>query len=129
MTPTQETGLSVLAVDDEIPAVEQMKWLLEADPLVATVATATNVAEAKEVLDRQRIDVVLLDIHMPGPTGMDLARELRRKDTGDVPHVIFVTADDRPEVHAFELDALYYLLKHVRKASIQDSLTITSSSV
>lgn len=129
MTPAQEAGLSVLAVDDEKPAVEQMKWLLEADPLVATVATATNVAEAKEVLDRQRIDVVLLDIHMPGPTGMDLARELRRKDTGDVPHVIFVTADARPAVHAFELDALDYLLKPVRPARLHDALRKTLSRV
>src|SRR5690625_5333164 len=112
MTPTQETGLSVLAVDDEIPAVEQMKWLLEADPLVATVTTATNVAEAQEVLARQRIDVVLLDIHMPGPTGRDLARQLRQKDTGDVPHVIFVTADYRPEVSACELDTIEFLVNH-----------------
>ena len=80
MTPSAERGLRVLTVDDELPAVQQMQWLLEADPLVGEVHTATDVAQAKEVLRRHRIDVVLLDIHMPGPTGMDLARELRRQE-------------------------------------------------
>ncbi len=129
MSPTQDQGLRVLTVDDELPAVEQMKWLLEADPLVGAVHTATNVAEAKHVMTRHRIDVVLLDIHMPGPTGMDLAHELRRQDTGDVPHVIFVTADARPAVHAFELDALDYLLKPVRPARLHEALRKTLSRV
>ena len=129
MSPNQDVGLCVLAVDDEVPAVAQMKWLLEADPLVGLVHTAISVAEAKHVMSRHRIDVVLLDIHMPGPTGMDLAHELRRQDNGDVPHVIFVTADARPAVHAFELDALDYLLKPVRPARLHEALRKTLSRV
>lgn len=129
MSPNQDVGLRVLAVDDEVPAVEQMQWLLEADPLVGVVYTATSVAEAKQVMSRYRIDVVLLDIHMPGPTGMDLAHELRRQEHGEVPHVIFVTADARPAVHAFELDALDYLLKPVRPARLHEALRKTLSRV
>lgn len=129
MSPHSHSGLVVLTVDDELPAVEQMKWLLEADPLVESVHTATSVAAAKTVLDRHRVDVVLLDIHMPGPTGMDLAHELRRQDHGDVPHVIFVTADARPAVHAFELDALDYLLKPVRPARLHEALRKTLNRV
>src|SRR5699024_12602031 len=106
MSPNQDVGLRVLAVDDEVPAVEQMQWLLEADPLVGVVYTATSVAEAKQVMSRYRIDVVLLDIHLIGPTGMDLANELRRQDHAGVPHVICVTADARPAVHAYVSDAL-----------------------
>src|SRR5699024_9816057 len=102
---TKSQGLQVLAVDDEVPAVEQMRWLLEADPLVAEVHTAPNVAEAKPVVLKHIIDFVLLDIHMPAPTGMDLAHQLRRSQETLYPHVIFVTPDARPAVHAFELSA------------------------
>ena len=50
MTGSKQRALHVLAVDDEQPAVEQMRWLLEADPLVANVETATSVAQAKDLL-------------------------------------------------------------------------------
>jgi len=129
MTDSQRRGLHVLAVDDEEPAVQQMRWLLEADPLVADVETAISVAEAKDVLRRRRIDVVLLDIHMPGTNGMELARELHRQDGAETPHVVFVTADARPAVHAFELDALDYLLKPVRPARLHDALRKTLNRV
>lgn len=124
-----EAKLNVLTVDDELPAVEQMRWLLEADPLVASVHTATNVAEAKSVLAEHQLDVVLLDIHMPGPSGMDLARELRHSTSQDSVHVIFVTADARPAVHAFELEALDYLLKPVRSARLHEALRKTLTRV
>ena len=129
MTTSGDHGLHVLTVDDELPAVEQMRWLLEADPLVSQVHTATDVAQAKDVLRRHRIDVVLLDIHMPGPTGMDLAHELRRQDTVEAPHIVFVTADARPAVYAFELDALDYLLKPVRPARLHEALRKTLNRV
>ena len=125
MTDSQRRGLHVLAVDDEEPAVQQMRWLLEADPLVADVETATSVAEATDVLRRRSIDVVLLDIHMPGTNGMELARELHRQDSAETPHVVFVTADARPAAHAFELDSLDYLLKPVRPARLHDALRKT----
>lgn len=129
MTAAEKPGLHVLTVDDELPAVEQMQWLLEADPLVAQVYTATDVAQAREVLREHRIDVVLLDIHMPGTTGMELAHELRQQDSADTPHVVFVTADARPAVHAFELDALDYLLKPVRPARLHEALSKTLTRV
>src|SRR5699024_110052 len=115
-------GLQVLAVDDEVPAVEQMRWLLEVDPLVSAVQTATNVAEARHILAEGNIDVVLLDIHMPGPTGVDLAPEPRRANTGRTPPIVCVPPDARPAVHAFELAALDYLLKPVRPARLHEAL-------
>lgn len=129
MTGSKQRALHVLAVDDEQPAVEQMRWLLEADPLVANVETATSVVQAKDLLRQHRIDVVLLDIHMPGTNGMELAHELHTRDATDTPHVVFVTADARPAVHAFELDALDYLLKPVRPARLHDALRKTLNRV
>src|SRR5699024_684010 len=129
MTDSQRRGLHVLAVDDEEPAVQQMRWLLEADPLVADVETAISVAEANDVLRRRRIDVVLLDIHMPGTNGMELAPEQHRQDSSETPHVVFVTPDSRPTVHAFGLDALYYFPKPLRPARPHDALGNTRNRV
>src|SRR5699024_2067750 len=126
---TDPQRLHVLGVDDEVPAVEQRRWLLEADPLVVEVHTAVKDAGARAVVAEHNIDVVLLDIHMPGPTGMDLAHELRRDQESLIPHVIFVTADARPAVHAFELSALDYLLKPVRPARLHEALRKTLTRV
>lgn len=119
--PAQERSLRVLVVDDEPPAVAQMQWLLEADPQVAAVHTASNAAQARHQLDTRRIDVVLLDIHMPGPSGLSLARELHG-DRDGAPQIIFVTADAAPAVEAFELAARDYLLKPVRAARLSEAL-------
>src|SRR5699024_12789375 len=93
---TDPQRLHVLAVDDEVPAVEQMRWLLEADPLVVEGRTALNGAEAKADLAEHHVDVVRVDIHMPGPTGMGPADELRRDQESLIPHGLSVTAGTRP---------------------------------
>lgn len=112
--------LQVLAVDDEGPALTQMSWLLEANPLVGKIFTAQNVPQAKHVLDTQKVDVVLLDIHMPGQSGLEMARELNQ--AAESLRVIFVTADAQPAVEAFELEVLDYLLKPVRSARLNEAL-------
>ncbi|OSM43533.1 LytR/AlgR family response regulator transcription factor [Nesterenkonia sp. PF2B19] len=123
----QERALRVLVVDDEPPAVAQMQWLLEADPQVGEIHTASNAAQAKHQLDTRRIDVVLLDIHMPGPSGLALARELPGDDAA--PQIIFVTADAAPAVEAFELAARDYLLKPVRAARLAEALRRASDAL
>lgn len=119
--------MEVLVVDDEPPAVAQMEWLLSSDPQVRRVHTASNAAQAKHVLDTEKIDVVLLDIHMPGQSGMDLARELQSREAharlgGDGAQIIFITADSQPAVEAFELQARDYLLKPVRQSRLSEAL-------
>lgn len=108
--------LNVLVVDDEPLAVSQMRWLLEAEPQAAEVLAADSARSAEMILETEPIDVVLLDIHMPGTNGLDFARGLR-----GVP-VIFVTADARPAVEAFELNACDYLLKPVRARRLSEAL-------
>ncbi|MDZ5076167.1 LytTR family DNA-binding domain-containing protein [Nesterenkonia sp. HG001] len=114
-------ALRVLVVDDEPPAVAQMHWLLEADPQVGAVCTASNVAQARHQLDTREVDVILLDVHMPGPSGLAMARELRTSGE-QWPQIIFVTADAGPAVEAFELAARDYLLKPVRAARLSEAL-------
>eukprot|EP01034_Spumella_vulgaris_P029795 gene29795-36898_t len=67
-----------------------------------------------------KLDVVLLDVHMPGIDGIEVARALRER--ADAPAVVFVTAHAAHAVTAFELDAVDYLTKPVRRERLQQAL-------
>jgi two-component system response regulator AlgR len=81
---------------------------------------AANATQALEYLLRHQVDVVLLDIHMPGADGLTLARTLRTM--AHPPAVVFVTAHAEHAVHAFELEAIDYLTKPVRLERLQIAL-------
>lgn len=102
-------GLCVLAVDDELPALAELEFLLSADPLVAQVRTAGDATEALRLFDRERIDAVFVDIRMPGLSGLDLVRTLTH--FADPPSVVMVTAYEDAAVDAFALRVVDYLLK------------------
>lgn len=109
---TAPAPLSVLIADDERPALDALAILLAADPRVGPVLRADGAAEALRVLAAEPVDAALLDIHMPGLSGLDLARALGRFERR--PAVVFVTADEERALEAFELAAVDYLLKPVR---------------
>ncbi|HEX6156490.1 MAG TPA: LytTR family DNA-binding domain-containing protein [Burkholderiales bacterium] len=107
--------LKVFIADDEEPARERLKTLLEdIAPQLPTkvVGEARNGMEAIERLPPSGAQVLLLDIQMPGMGGLEVARHLARLEPPL--RIIFVTAHDRHAVEAFELNALDYLLKPVR---------------
>jgi len=112
--------LRVLAVDDEPPALDELAYLLRADPRVARVHTASDVADALRVLRDNDVDVVFLDIRMPGLDGMELARVLGRFATP--PAVVFVTAYDDRAAEAFDLGVADYVRKPVQADRIAESL-------
>jgi two-component system response regulator AlgR len=107
--------LRILLVDDEPPARARMKQLL-ADSAAQVQTTIVGEAEggpaAIEAADRLQPDVVLLDIHMPGMNGIEVARHLAARP--QPPAILFVTAYDEHALEAFEVQALDYLLKPVR---------------
>ena len=70
---TDEAFLTVLAVDDEPPALDELAYLLNADPRVFAVYSAGDATEALRVLRDTDVDAVFLDIRMPGLDGMALA--------------------------------------------------------
>ena len=114
-------GLRALAVDDEMPVLDELAHMLATDPEVCEVKTATTTAEALGVLGECSIDVVFLDIHLPGlMDGMDLARALARR--GRPPVVVFVTAFEEHALEAFEVQAYDYLLKPVRLERLAETL-------
>jgi DNA-binding LytR/AlgR family response regulator len=112
--------LRVLAVDDEPPALDELAYVLRADPRVATVNTASDVAEAFRVLRDTDVDAVFLDIRMPGLDGMELARVLGR--FASPPAVVFVTAYEDRAAEAFDMGVADYVRKPVQADRIAESL-------
>ena len=112
--------MSVLAVDDEPPALDELAYLLRADPRVARVHTAGDATEALRLLRDTDVDAVFLDIRMPGLDGMELARVLRR--FARPPAIVFVTAYDDGAVDAFDLGVTDYVRKPVQTERLTESL-------
>ena len=114
------TGLRILVIDDERPALDEITFLLERDERVAEVHSTDSPTEALRLLQRLEVDAVFLDIQMPGLTGIELAQVLSRFKTPPV--VVFVTAHEQHAVDAFELNAVDYVLKPVREARIAEAV-------
>ncbi|WP_244286311.1 LytR/AlgR family response regulator transcription factor [Cellulosimicrobium cellulans] len=106
-------GLDVLVADDERPVLDELVALLRRDPRVRTVLGVATGSEALRELSSRTVDAAFLDIHMPGLTGLDLARALSR--FADRPAVVFVTADEARALEAFDVEAVDYVLKPVRR--------------
>ncbi len=113
-------SLIVLAVDDEPPALDELVYLLNADPRVVQVHRAGDATEALRVLHDTEVNAVFLDIRMPGLDGMELARLLRR--FARPPAIVFVTAYDDSAVDAFDLGVTDYVRKPVRAERLAESL-------
>lgn len=115
-------ALRVLVVDDEALARARLVTLLGdcRNPAATVQAQAANAVQAMELLQHQRFDVALLDIHMPGADGLTLAQSL--KTLAQPPALIFVTAHTEHAVQAFELEATDYLTKPVRLERLQSAL-------
>ena len=94
-------GLTALVVDDELPALSELSWLLDQDPRIGEILTASSGTEALRVFDSREIDVVFSDISMPGLDGMALARVIAKFSAQ--PQIVFVTAHDQHAVDAFAL--------------------------
>jgi len=111
--------MKVIIVDDEAPARQRLRKLLESESDLAILAECANGDEALDAIAAEPPDLMFLDIQMPGRTGFDLLRDLPADGR---PAVIFVTAYDEHAVKAFEFHALDYLLKPFRKERLQQSL-------
>ncbi|MBI1227913.1 MAG: response regulator [Bacteroidetes bacterium] len=102
------TKLKCIAVDDESLARKLIEENVQQLPFLDLVATCKNPFEAMEVLQREPIDLMFLDIQMPGMLGTKFLTSLREK-----PMVIFVTAYANYAVESYDLEVVDYLLKPV----------------
>lgn len=134
MSTQLSDGLTVLAVDDEEPALQELAHLLGEDARVGTVLTAPDATEALRILGSRPgpnpgesgVDLVFLDIRMPGLDGLELARVLSAMAAP--PPVVFVTAHDDRAVDAYEIGAVDYLLKPLRSERLAGSIDRTIAS-
>jgi DNA-binding LytR/AlgR family response regulator len=113
--------LTLLAVDDELPALHDVARMLRASPLVAHVDESSRGQDALLKLAHRRYDGVFADVRMPGLDGLELAGVIRR--FARPPSLVFVSAYENAAVEAFELRALDYLVKPVSRLRIEEALT------
>ncbi len=116
------TPLRVLLVDDEALARMRLVQLVAEcpEPRAEVVGQAAHAAQALDWLAHNDCDLLLLDIHMPGADGTQLAAQLRARPQS--PAIVFVTAHAEHALAAFELEAVDYLTKPVRRERLQAAL-------
>jgi two-component system LytT family response regulator len=100
--------MRALIVDDEAPARAKIRRMLEAASDIEIVGEASTGREAVAAIKRCLPDIVFLDVRMPGLDGFGVVDAMER---GDRPYIVFVTANDKHALRAFEVGAVDYLLK------------------
>ena len=110
--------IHTLIADDEAPARARLRLLLAAHSDVEVVGEAETGVQAMELAGSLKPDLLLLDIQMPGCTGLDIAASL----AAPRPAIVFCTAYDEYAVDAFELAAVDYLLKPISRARLAQAL-------
>jgi two-component system LytT family response regulator len=109
--------MRTLIVDDEAPARERLKRLLAGIEGIEIAGEAADGTAAVSMIERERPDLVLLDIQMPGLDGFEVIEALE-----DPPPIVFVTAYDEYAIRAFEVSALDYLLKPFSRARLEQAV-------
>ena len=118
--PMETAPLRAYLVDDEPLAIERLKRLLASQDGLEIAGSATDPAQALEDINNPlnpTIDVLFLDIQMPGITGFDLLSHLTVQ-----PFVIFTTAYDEYALRAFEVNSIDYLVKPIETAQLARAL-------
>lgn len=112
--------MRIIIVDDETLARDRIKRMLSEDERHAVVADVSNGYEALKVSEELRPDLILLDIRMPGMDGIETAHHFIGQK--DPPAIVFCTAYEEHAIQAFELQAVGYLLKPVRREKLMAAL-------
>ncbi len=117
--------MKILVVDDEPLAQQRLKLLLTEFDAVSIVKTANNGLQAIEACQLSKPDVVLMDIRMPAMDGLEASSHISQID--DAPAIIFTTAYDEYALEAFNVNAIDYLLKPVRRQKLEEAILKASS--
>ena len=112
--------MKILIVDDEKPARDRLRQLIDDFDDYEVAAEAANGEEAIRLAAETRPDIVLLDIRMPGVDGIEAAHYLNKLDSP--PAIVFATAYDEYAIDAFEARAIGYVLKPVRRERLASAL-------
>lgn len=116
----EDGRIRVLIVDDEPPAVERLSTMVSTFPDCRVVGCESRPGRVVERCRQLQPEAVLLDVEMPGISGMEIAAGMQQIEP--VPAIIFVTAHDRYAVDAFNVEAVDYVVKPVRQARLRQAL-------
>jgi Response regulator of the LytR/AlgR family len=111
--------LKALIADDEPLARERLRFLLSRDEEIEIAGECRNGKEVVAALREDKVDVVFLDIQMPGKDGFDVIEQV---GVAQMPVTVFVTAHNEYAMQAFEVQALDYLTKPVEPERLQSTL-------
>ena len=117
----KHNAMKILIVDDEPPARSRLINLVNDLQIGEVVAEAGNGQQVLSLCQQYPVDVVLLDIRMPGMDGIETANHIKKLE--NTPAVIFTTAYDEYALQAFDAHAIDYLLKPIRKERLQEALS------
>lgn len=112
--------MKILIIDDEHLARERLRNVIGDTGLGEVIAEGATGEQALQLCQQHLPDVVLLDIRMPGMSGIEAAQHINKLETP--PAVIFTTAYDDYAVTAFESHAVDYLLKPIRQERLREAL-------
>ncbi|HKI89706.1 MAG TPA: LytTR family DNA-binding domain-containing protein [Draconibacterium sp.] len=98
--------IKTIAIDDEPLALQLVTGYIKKTPFLELAASFDNPMDAMEFLDKNNVDLIFLDIHMPDLTGIEFTRILENP-----PKIIFTTAYEKYALEGFKLEAVDYLLK------------------
>lgn len=112
--------MKILIVDDEKPARDRLRQLIDDFAVHEVVGEAGNGQDAIAIAEQLHPDVVLLDIRMPGVDGIETAHHLNSME--EPPAVVFTTAYDEYAIAAFDARAIGYVLKPVRRERLERAL-------
>ncbi|HUY14384.1 MAG TPA: LytTR family DNA-binding domain-containing protein [Terriglobia bacterium] len=113
--------ISALIVDDEQLARDELSYLLKSVPEIEVTGQGRNGVEAVNLIRELNPQLVFLDVQMPGLDGFGVIKKLIEKKAR-MPVFIFATAYDQYAVHAFEVNALDYLLKPVSRPRLEKAI-------
>jgi two-component system LytT family response regulator len=111
------SAITAIIIDDEWLVRSELRVMLQEFSQVRVVAEAANVSEGLAVAQQHQPDVIFLDIQLAGETGFDFLEKAHTRA-----HIIFITAFDQFAIRAFEVHALDYLLKPIRKERLADAI-------
>lgn len=109
--------MNCIIVDDEPLAREAMKLLIDELDSLQLIGSFNSAATASDFMEQQAVDLVFLDIQMPGITGIEFARTISKKTL-----VIFTTAYTEYALDSYEVDAIDYLIKPVEAERFQKAV-------
>lgn len=112
--------IRALIVDDEAPAREELKYILENYEGIDIIAEADHGEEALELNEKLKPDLLFLDIKMPKINGIDVAKKI--VEGNHKPYIVFVTAYEEYAIKAFEVNAVDYILKPISEERMEKGM-------